>query len=139
MNVNGIRAAGYLVGYETRRTERNTSEKRYFEKTNNIVPITTDTEKKASLMDIYHMMKRTKIGMEKGEEKEESKTDTDIIVKPDGSRVLVVTMKIGGMETTMSLEISKPTTMQNDDSGQHTDNGNMLVDETDMTFDEGEK
>lgn len=43
----------------------------------------------------------------------ESKTDTEIIVKPDGSRVLVVTMNFGGIETTMSLEISKPTAIQN--------------------------
>ncbi len=44
----------------------------------------------------------------------ESETTSDIVVKPDGSRVLVVTMNIGGMETTMSLEISKPTTLPND-------------------------
>lgn len=43
----------------------------------------------------------------------ESKTDTEIIIKPDGSRVLVVTMSFRGMETTMSLEISKPTAMPN--------------------------
>lgn len=40
---------------------------------------------------------------------QEEKTKTEIVVKPDGSRVLVVTMAVGGMETTMSLEISKPT------------------------------
>lgn len=45
---------------------------------------------------------------------QESKTDTDIIVKPDGSRVLLVTTRVCGMQTTMSLEISKPTAMQND-------------------------
>lgn len=49
---------------------------------------------------------------------QEKETETDIIVKPDGSRVLVVTMNMGGMETTMSLEISKPTTMPNDSSEQ---------------------
>ncbi len=55
----------------------------------------------------------------------ESKTDTEIIVKPDGSRVLVVTMNFGGIETTMSLEISKPTAMQN---------ANLIVfDETNTT------
>lgn len=32
-----------------------------------------------------------------------------ILVKPDGSRVLVVTTKVGGMETTMSLKISEAT------------------------------
>lgn len=45
---------------------------------------------------------------------QESETRTDIIVKPDGSRVLVVTMSVGGIETTMSLEISKPTALQNE-------------------------
>lgn len=48
------------------------------------------------------------------EEVETSKTDTDIIVKPDGSRVLLVTTEVCGMQTSMSLEISKPTAMQND-------------------------
>ena len=41
-------------------------------------------------------------------------TKSDIVVKPDGSRVLMVTMNMGGMETTMSMEISKPTDMMND-------------------------
>lgn len=53
--------------------------------------------------------------MEKSaEDPEEAQTETDIIVKPDGSRVLVITMNIGGMETTMSLKISEPTDMPND-------------------------
>lgn len=42
-----------------------------------------------------------------------SETDTQIIVKPDGTRVLVVTMNVGGTETSMTLEISKPTAMPN--------------------------
>lgn len=42
---------------------------------------------------------------------QEGKTDTDIVVKPDGSKVLVTTMNAGGMTTTMSIEISKPTVM----------------------------
>lgn len=40
---------------------------------------------------------------------EESKTDSEVIVKPDGSRVLVTTTQVGGMEMVMSLEISEPT------------------------------
>ncbi|MCI8338347.1 MAG: hypothetical protein HFH62_06660, partial [Lachnospiraceae bacterium] len=43
-------------------------------------------------------------------------------VKPDGSRVLVMTMSIGGMETTMSLEISKPTEAPNENSEHDTNN-----------------
>ncbi len=48
-----------------------------------------------------------------GQAEEDSKTDTEIIMKPDGSRVLVVTMNVGGIETSMTLEISKPTAMPN--------------------------
>lgn len=44
---------------------------------------------------------------------EENKTTREIIVKPDGSRVLVITKIVGGMETTMSIEISKPTEYYN--------------------------
>lgn len=45
---------------------------------------------------------------------EEAETNSEIVVKPDGSRVLVMTMNTGGMEMTMSLQISKPTDMVND-------------------------
>ncbi|HEX3077820.1 MAG TPA: hypothetical protein VHQ24_13235 [Lachnospiraceae bacterium] len=38
-----------------------------------------------------------------------SDTDSNIVVKPDGSKVLVVTTKVGGMETTMSIKLSEPT------------------------------
>ncbi len=64
-------------------------------------------------------------------DKQESESKTDIIVKPDGSRVLVMTMSIGGMETTMSLEISKPTEVLNENSEHDTDN-NMSSDDTGM-------
>lgn len=45
--------------------------------------------------------------------KEEAETNSNIIVKPDGSRVLVLTCKVGGMETTRSIQISDPTELQN--------------------------
>lgn len=54
------------------------------------------------------------------EDKQESESKTEIIVKPDGSRVLVMTMSIGGMETTMSLEISKPTEAPTENAKQDT-------------------
>lgn len=42
-------------------------------------------------------------------QEQESGTDSNIIVKPDGSKVLVITMEINGMESTMSIKISEPT------------------------------
>ncbi len=47
------------------------------------------------------------------ENQEKTDSKTNIIVKADGSRVLMITTKIGGMESVMSMEISKPTDMQN--------------------------
>lgn len=49
----------------------------------------------------------------KEETGEESEIKSDIVVKPDGSRVLVMILKIGGMECTTSIEISKPTDLPN--------------------------
>ena len=84
---------------------------------------TVDFTKQMSIKDIYSIMNQTKLLEEElqTEPKEQSKieenlqteSNSDIIVKPDGSRVLVVTTNIGGMKTTMSLEISKPTNMLN--------------------------
>lgn len=95
---------------------------------------TAETKQYASVQDIYELLK-PKVSKEEYVKKQDSLVEesgrenvaeTDIIVKPDGSRVLVVTMNMGGMETTMSLEISKPTIMQNDNSEQNnTTNENM--------------
>ena len=40
---------------------------------------------------------------------DEGQTKSEIVVKPDGARVLMITMSIGGMETVTSIEIFKPT------------------------------
>lgn len=53
----------------------------------------------------------------------ESASDSDIIVKADGSRVLVITMKIGGMQTTMSLKLSEPTELQDNEAGNDESDG----------------
>lgn len=39
---------------------------------------------------------------------------SDIIVKPDGARVLLMTTSIGGMQTSMSIKISEPTNFPNE-------------------------
>lgn len=49
---------------------------------------------------------------------EGSKTDTQILVRPDGSRVLLIKVMVAGMETTMSLKLSEATKMQNDSHSQ---------------------
>ena len=62
----------------------------------------------------------------------ETGTKSDIIVKPDGSRVLVVTMNVGGMQTTMSIEIAKPTDMPNGNSKQEKEEDAMQDPKEDM-------
>lgn len=51
---------------------------------------------------------------EEDSKEEESKTDTQILVRPDGSRVLLIKVMVAGMETTVSLKLSEATKMQND-------------------------
>ncbi len=51
---------------------------------------------------------------EQGESEQESKVETDIHVNPDGSRVLVMTRMMGGILSTSSIELSKPTKLPNE-------------------------
>ncbi|WP_310602010.1 hypothetical protein [Anaerosporobacter sp.] len=44
---------------------------------------------------------------------ESSETKSQILVTPDGTRILVLTMIMAGMQTTTSLKLSKPTQLPN--------------------------
>lgn len=46
--------------------------------------------------------------VEEKEMPEEEETKTEIVVKPDGSKVLMITVTIGGQEAVTSVELSKP-------------------------------
>ncbi|MCI9527841.1 MAG: hypothetical protein HFH37_13245 [Lachnospiraceae bacterium] len=122
MNIKGISPVSYPLAYGMEKEGKDKSANSYpVPKVPKEESEKTAATKKLSLMDIYNR------------EKSNSKTSSDIIVKPDGSRVLVVTMSIGGMETTMSLEISKPTDMPNasrqeDVGGLQEDMGDLLSD-----------
>lgn len=58
---------------------------------------------------------------QKETDQEKSKVETDIQVRPDGSRVLVMTRTAGGMAVTTSIELSKPTDMPNEAAEAVTD------------------
>lgn len=47
-------------------------------------------------------------GKKDSDDTQEEKTDSEVIVRPDGSRVLMVTTHIGGAETVTSVKISEP-------------------------------
>lgn len=61
---------------------------------------------------------KTGKGEKVSSDEEESKVETNIHVEPDGARVLVMTRKMGGMQTTTSIELSKPTKSPYEQSGQ---------------------
>lgn len=67
---------------------------------------------------------------------QETDTHSEIIVRPDGSRVLMITVEIGGMQTAMSLQISEPTDLQNDILKQEIDSSKASVSATSLTVDE---
>ena len=95
------------------------------------VPLELDDELKEALQKVVGVdTLETEDGLGNVSDEKETENKTDIIVKPDGSRVLVVTMSVGGMETTMSIEISKPTNMQNDNLKHDNDNGGISVSES---------
>ena len=48
------------------------------------------------------------------EEEKKTKKRTKIIVKPDGSRVMVITRIAAGMKTVISVRLSEPTEFSND-------------------------
>ena len=77
-----------------------------------------DNKKVDSVSPIFKEMKDKEAEKsKKAKEKKDDETEdssSQIIVKPDGSRVLIITTKVGGMETNMSIKISEPTYMPND-------------------------
>ena len=45
---------------------------------------------------------------DKKEMPKEAETRTDIVVRPDGSKVLMITVTVGGQEAVTSVELAKP-------------------------------
>lgn len=133
MSVNGIGHNYYQNNAATNKHNKSRVGQLYPQKQETEVSAPEDTRQNANVQDIYKALKSTNPLLEqedndisdeelKQEDKQESESKTEIIVKPDGSRVLVMTMSIGGMETTMSLEISKPTEAPNENSEHDTNN-----------------
>lgn len=75
-------------------------------------------------------------GSNAASDEQEAETQSRIIVKPDGSRVLMITVDIGGTQTAMSLKISEPTDMQNDYLKQENNPDNMSIPNIGITTDE---
>ncbi len=133
MSISGIGQNYYQNNVSTNKHNKSRVGQFYPQKQAAEVSAPEDTRQNANVQDIYEALKSTNpllvqednnVSDEELEQvdKQESESKTEIIVKPDGSRVLVMTMSIGGMETTMSLEISKPTEAPNENSEHDTNN-----------------
>ncbi len=142
MSVNGIGRNYYQNNVSANKYNRSRAGQFCPQKQAAEAPAPAGTRQNANVQDIYDALKSTNPLIEQEDsgvtdeeleqaDKQESESKTDVIVKPDGSRVLVMTMSIGGMETAMSLEISKPTEAPNENSEHDTDN-NMPSDDTGM-------
>ncbi len=46
--------------------------------------------------------------------KENTRSDSEVITRPDGSKVLMITNQIGGMQTVTSIKLSEANPFQND-------------------------
>ena len=81
--------------------------------------------------DVSGMSKKERMEKKSDDKKEmpeEEETRTDIVIRPDGSKVLMITVTVGGQEAVTSVELSKPTKgdiLSKDISGD--------VDENDVT------
>ncbi len=141
MSISGIGQNYYQNNVSTNKHNKSRVGQFYPQKQAAEVSAPEDTRQNANVQDIYEALKSTNpllvqednnVSDEELEQvdKQESESKTEIIVKPDGSRVLVMTMSIGGMETTMCLEISKPTEAPIENTKQDTNNTPMAENDT---------
>lgn len=125
--------------------QNNTDADRYHKDKADSYPYQNDTRgcmepqkrgQNASPQDIYEAYKtRTsyaectinKEEVEEEKQTDEQETDTEIIVKPDGSKIMMTTVRVGGMETVMSMEIAKPTGILEGNPNGTIDNPNMMI------------
>lgn len=114
MNINRINAMQYQAMYEARR-KRDEEDKDFGDILHGEAAETEEIEPS----DMATKNTEETEGVQK------SQTKTDIIVRPDGSRVLVVTTTISGMQTNMSLKISDATDMPNENERDNADDGQL--------------
>ncbi len=119
MTISGInRIANYQTIYKNNKTVNNNN--KFKEQLNAVSNYDKELVENA-------VLKENEDSEKSMENQEKTDSKTNIIVKADGSRVLMITTKIGGMESVMSLEISKPTDMQN-----NSNFSNKLINESDV-------
>ena len=114
MSINGIGANYYQSNISKNKHNRSNAGQFYQQKQVAEASAFERTRQNANIQEFMLKKFAEMTGAIQQVDRQEAETKTEIIAKPDGSRVLVMTMSIGGMETAMSLEISKPTEVPNE-------------------------
>lgn len=114
MSINGIGANYYQSNISKNKHNRSNAGQFYQQKQVAEASAFERTRQNANIQEFTLKKFAEMTGAIQQVDRQEAETKTEIIAKPDGSRVLVMTMSIGGMETAMSLEISKPTEVPNE-------------------------
>ncbi len=128
MNINGISMPDYAALWGKKKTQRNITETAF---TNRMAEL-NETDADSQTSDRTNEKRAT----DETAFRQDTKTESEIIVKPDGSRVLMITVNIGGTQASMSLQISEPTDMQNNISKQENRNSEAPVNTAALTSDE---
>lgn len=81
---------------------------------------------------LQHKMQEQSAAQESKRDLEESKSDSEIVTQPDGSKTLVITNQIGGMQVVTSIELTKPNPLSNN-HGQDLEEHSRSAIETDGT------
>lgn len=118
MNIGGLGNI-YDRTYTAHRTNKNEqSFAEYMDKAN---------ENKDDFSDMSVKESAEEKSNDKKEMPDEGETRTDIVVRPDGSKVLMITVTVGGQEAVTSVELSKPT---KDDIPSKDISGNTDINDT---------
>ena len=100
MNINRLGNI-YDRTYTTHQTNKNgQSFAEYMDKAN---------ENKDDISDMFVNESTEEKSDDKKEMPDEGETRTEIVVRPDGSKVLMITVTVGGQEAVTSVELAKPT------------------------------
>ena len=100
MNINGLGNI-YDRSYTTHQSNKN--EQSFAELLDKV------NEDKDNVTDMSAKESSEEKSDDKKDMPEEEETKTEIVVRPDGSKVLMITVSVGGQEAVTSVELAKPT------------------------------
>ena len=99
MNIGGIGSINNTICMPNRTNKNARSFAEFMDKANG---------DKNSVSDMSVKESAEEISDDKKDMPEEEETRTEVVVRPDGSKVLTITVSVGGQEAVTSVELAKP-------------------------------